>query len=126
MIIGRWLTPLNSSRTMRVSAGVTTTRATKCKMSAGIAPEFVLKHRRLIRCRDQRDHMGWLLLADGHLHRRLFGDMLRRIWALPLPAGCLAIADRDHQPKRWRRREGMSANWRRDKTLQSAPAFVAS
>ena len=29
----------------------------------------------------------WLLLAEGHLHRRLFGDMLRRIWALPLRAG---------------------------------------
>ena len=27
-----------------------------------------------------------LLLAEGHLHRRLFGDMLRRIWALPVPA----------------------------------------
>ena len=29
----------------------------------------------------------WLLLADGHLTRRLFGDMLRRIRALPVPAG---------------------------------------
>ncbi len=29
----------------------------------------------------------WLLLAEGHLHRRLFGQMLRRIWALPAPAG---------------------------------------
>ena len=29
----------------------------------------------------------WLLLAEGHLHRRLFSDMLRRRWALPLPAG---------------------------------------
>ena len=27
-----------------------------------------------------------LLFAEGHLHRR-FGDMLRRIWALPLPNG---------------------------------------
>ena len=27
----------------------------------------------------------WLLLAEGHLNRRLFGDMLHRIWALPLP-----------------------------------------
>ena len=27
-------------------------------------------------------------LKDGvHLCRRLFGDMLRRIWALPVPAG---------------------------------------
>ena len=29
----------------------------------------------------------WLLLAEGHLTRRLFSDMLRRIWALPVPAG---------------------------------------
>jgi hypothetical protein len=29
----------------------------------------------------------WLLLAEGHLHRRLFGQMLRRIWALPVPSG---------------------------------------
>jgi len=29
----------------------------------------------------------WLLLAEGHLHRRLFGQMLRRIWDLPVPSG---------------------------------------
>ena len=29
----------------------------------------------------------WLLLAEEHLTGRLFGDMLRRIWALPVPAG---------------------------------------
>ena len=29
----------------------------------------------------------WLLLAEEHLTRRLFGDMLRRIWALPVPGG---------------------------------------
>jgi hypothetical protein len=29
----------------------------------------------------------WLLLAESHLTRRLFGSMLRRILALPLPAG---------------------------------------
>ena len=28
----------------------------------------------------------WLLLAEGHLTQRLFGDILRRIWALPVPA----------------------------------------
>jgi len=34
-------------------------------------------------------HAGyyWLLLAEGHLHRRLFGQMARRIWMLPVPAG---------------------------------------
>ena len=31
-----------------------------------------------------RDH--WLLLAESHLTRRLFGVLLRRIWALPIPA----------------------------------------
>ena len=29
----------------------------------------------------------WLLLAEGHLTRRLFADMLRKIAALPVPAG---------------------------------------
>jgi hypothetical protein len=27
----------------------------------------------------------WLLLAEGHLNRKLFRDMLLRIWALPVP-----------------------------------------
>jgi hypothetical protein len=25
----------------------------------------------------------WLLLAEGHLNRKLFGEILGRIWALP-------------------------------------------
>ena len=29
----------------------------------------------------------WLLLAEGHLNRRLFGDMLRRLSVLPVPEG---------------------------------------
>lgn len=29
----------------------------------------------------------WLLLAESHLTRRLFGSMMRRIEALPLPDG---------------------------------------
>ena len=29
----------------------------------------------------------WLLLAEGHLTRRVFAAILPRIWALPLPAG---------------------------------------
>ena len=28
-----------------------------------------------------------LFLAESHLTRRLFGAMLQRIWALPVPAG---------------------------------------
>ncbi len=29
----------------------------------------------------------WLLLAEGHLNRKLFEAMLGRIWALPVPGG---------------------------------------
>jgi hypothetical protein len=29
----------------------------------------------------------WLLLAESHLTRRLFGSMVRRIEALPVPTG---------------------------------------
>jgi hypothetical protein len=29
----------------------------------------------------------WLLLAEGHLTRRVFAAILRRIWELPLPTG---------------------------------------
>ena len=29
----------------------------------------------------------WLMLAESHLTRRLFGAMLQRIWALPVPTG---------------------------------------
>ena len=29
----------------------------------------------------------WLFLAESHLTRRLFGAMLQRIWALPVPSG---------------------------------------
>ena len=36
---------------------------------------------------DRRRANYWLLLAEGYLNRQLFGDMLRRIWALPVPGG---------------------------------------
>ncbi len=29
----------------------------------------------------------WLLLAQGHLNRKLFGEMLNRLAALPVPGG---------------------------------------
>ena len=35
----------------------------------------------------QHARYDWLLPAEGRLNRRLFGDMLGRIWALPLPSG---------------------------------------
>ena len=31
----------------------------------------------------------WLLLAEGHLNRKLFGQMLGRLAALPVPGGVL-------------------------------------
>jgi hypothetical protein len=31
--------------------------------------------------------LPWLLLAESHLTRRLFGTMLRRIWAVPVLTG---------------------------------------
>ncbi len=31
----------------------------------------------------------WLLLAESHLTGRLFGSMLQRIWALPVPANSM-------------------------------------
>jgi Transposase DDE domain group 1 len=33
----------------------------------------------------------WLLLAEGHLHRGLFGQMLRRIESLPVPTGSAPV-----------------------------------
>jgi hypothetical protein len=35
----------------------------------------------------KRARSYWLLLAEGHLHRRPLGEMLRQIWALPVPSG---------------------------------------
>jgi hypothetical protein len=29
----------------------------------------------------------WLLLAEGHLNRKLFSEMLARLGALPVPGG---------------------------------------
>jgi hypothetical protein len=37
--------------------------------------------------KDRHARYYWLLLAESHLTRRLFGSMLQRIWALPVPTG---------------------------------------
>ncbi|MGD0201736.1 MAG: IS1380 family transposase [Bryobacteraceae bacterium] len=37
----------------------------------------------------------WLLLAEGHLTRRLFGAILRTIWVLPLPTGQDRAAEKE-------------------------------
>ena len=49
----------------------------------GDAPSIIAK------CDEAVQRFGWdrLLLAESHLTRRLFASMLRRILALPLPAG---------------------------------------
>ena len=41
----------------------------------------------LVRYKSFHARYCWLPLAEGHLNRRLFASMLRRIWALPLPSG---------------------------------------
>jgi hypothetical protein len=43
----------------------------------------------------------WLLLAESRLTRRLFGAMLQRIWALPVPVGSRATRATGHA---WRRK----------------------
>jgi hypothetical protein len=40
------------------------------------------------KCRLVRPGRYNWLLAESHLTKRLFGSMLRRIWALPLATGC--------------------------------------
>ena len=68
-----------------------------------VTPFFMLPHSlhgRALRCRAfssppaevrwsavRHARYYWLVLAEGYLNRRLFGEMLRRIWALPLPSG---------------------------------------
>jgi len=48
-----------------------------------------LQHRLLRTARRLVRHARyyWLILVEGHLNRKLFGEMLRWIWALPLPSG---------------------------------------
>ena len=65
-----WYTPLSTSRSgNRRAVGI-------CSVTVSESSGRLVKHARYY----------WLLLAEGHLTRRLFGDMLRRIWAPPVPA----------------------------------------
>ena len=66
-----------------------TPAALRGPIPAGITDRATRQGLRSIRSRVPRvlARYYWLLLAEGHLNRRLFGDMLRRIWALPVPAG---------------------------------------
>ena len=43
----------------------------------------------------------WLLLAESHLTRRLFGGMLQRIVTLPVPAGYAARRAQQILMTRW-------------------------
>jgi hypothetical protein len=52
------------------------------KLAAGELAASV-GHRRLVK----RARYYWLLPTNGHLQRRLFGQMLQRIWAPPVPSG---------------------------------------
>jgi len=52
-----------------------------CKHRSG--PDRIVKISRLIK----HARYYWLLLAESHLTRRLFGVMLQRIVTLPVPAG---------------------------------------
>jgi hypothetical protein len=59
---------------------------------ATIRPETVqpVRNRRLVKTGGRlikHARYYWLLLAESHLTRRLFGSMVQRISALPLPAG---------------------------------------
>ena len=58
----------------------------------GSNPGLARASARLTRTSHERAILGskharyyWLLLAEGHLNRKLFGAMLGRIWALPVP-----------------------------------------
>jgi len=51
--------------------------ADKLEAAAGETGGRLIKHARYY----------WLLVAESHLTRRLFGSMLHRIAALPSPAG---------------------------------------
>jgi Transposase DDE domain group 1 len=55
---------------------------------------------RLVKCA----RYDWLWLAEGHLTRRVFGAMVRRIAALPVPAGELKLER--HSNRSTRRVEG--------------------
>ena len=59
----------------------------------------------------------WLLLAEGHVKRNLFGEMLRRIWALP-SAGSLKPTARKAQ-RTW------VAEGRRKGSVAQEPCAVA-
>jgi len=72
---GRWL--LRQERRLVLPTRIDTWSLTSLRQRLVKTGGRLVKHARYY----------WLLLAESHLTRRLFGSMLRRIWALPVPAG---------------------------------------
>jgi hypothetical protein len=60
----------------------------------------------------------WLLLAEGHLTRRVFAAILRRIWALPLPGGVSLAATGPAEAMAKKKKEG---RWSVGKLGRDAP-----
>ena len=57
------------------------------KMTPLVADQFAATVGEDRRQAGQARRHSWLLLAESHLTRRLFGSMVRRIVVLPLPTG---------------------------------------
>ena len=69
---------------MRIHRNAKTTPAARAVLVQRVLQERLVKTGgRLVK----HARYYWLLLAEGHLTPRLFGDMLRTIWALPVPGG---------------------------------------
>ncbi len=66
-------TGISSSRTQRIENMFPTSQQRSLVKTGG----RLIKHARYY----------WLLLAEGHLTRRLFGSMTQRMEGLPLPVG---------------------------------------
>src|SRR6202521_3422994 len=76
---------LCSERTSSTQAGLCRRRRRPARLPTGVCQPSLVG---IIRRSAFHARYYWLLLAESHLTRRLFGSMLQRIWALP-PAGRL-------------------------------------
>ena len=71
------------TRTLTVRRCPSTTTTSCGRRKLRIRHFLAVANRRLVK----HARYYWLLLAEGHLTRRLLGAMLDRIWALPVPGG---------------------------------------
>src|ERR1039458_3446070 len=76
-----WLVPAQSQPNPGAAAGAA--KQDRQLVADELAARLVKTGGRLVK----HARYYWLLLAESHLTRRLFASMLRRILALPLPAG---------------------------------------